>query len=59
MRLPLADFSDGSEAVPGNRFRPLPRLDGDTFQNRFVGDYLLYGTGNGWGSPQDIKRSPY
>jgi len=27
------------------------------FQNRFVGDYLLYGTGSGWGDPQQIGRT--
>ena len=23
------------------------------FQNRFVGRYLIYGTGSGWGSPKE------
>lgn len=53
MRIPLADFSDGSEVVSSSSYRRLPRPNGYTFQNRFVGDHLLYGTGSGWGSPQN------
>ncbi len=57
MRVPLDSFSDGSEAVPSSRYRPLPKPNGYTFQNRFVGDYLLYGTGNGWGYQQKTYRN--
>ena len=56
MRVPLNSFSDGSEAVPASSYQSLPRPEGYTFQNRFVGDYLLYGTGSGWGYP-DKKTS--
>ena len=31
-------------------YRALPKPEGYTFQNRFVGDYLIYGTGSGWGT---------
>src|SRR5262249_27885332 len=48
MRVPVNSFSDGSTSVPPSRYRPLPRVDGYDFQNRYVGDYLLYGTGTGW-----------
>lgn len=51
MRIPLTSFSDGSEMVPANRYQQLPKPDGETFQNRFVGEYLMYGTGSGWGEP--------
>ena len=27
-------------------------MEGYTFQNRYVGDYLMYGTGSGWGTPE-------
>jgi Beta propeller domain len=57
MRIPLASFSDGSETVPRSSYRRLPKAQGYTFQNRFVGDYLLYGTGNGWGYPQTAKHA--
>ena len=53
MRIPVADFSDGSEVVASSNYRRLPKPQGYTFQNRFVGERLLYGTGSGWGSPQN------
>src|ERR1044071_9620643 len=52
MRVPLRSFSDGSVDAPKSSYRELPKPAGDTFQNRFVGDYLLYGTGSGWGPPE-------
>jgi hypothetical protein len=57
MRVPLSSFSEGSQDVPGFNYRKLPKPSGYTFQNRFVGDYLLYGTGSGWGYPQQTGRS--
>ena len=57
MRIPLASFSDGRDVVPSSSYRRLPKPAGYTFQNRFVGDYLLYGTGSGWGDPQDKDHS--
>lgn len=42
-------FSDGSESAARDSYRDMPNVEGYTFQNRFVGDHLLYGTGNGWG----------
>ena len=57
MRVPLTSFSDGSEFAPSSSFRRLPKPQGYTFQNRFVSDYLLYGTGSGWGSPQKADKA--
>ena len=57
MRVPLSSFSDGSESVPASDYRKLPKPEGNTFQNRFVGDYLLYGTGSGWGSPEKRNQA--
>lgn len=51
-RTPIDSFSDGSQAAPSYRYRELPKPEGYTFQNRFVGDYLLYGMGGGWGRPE-------
>ena len=51
LRVPVASFSDGSEAVPASSYRRLQKPEGYTFQNRFVHDYLIYGTGSGWGYP--------
>ncbi|HZN07680.1 MAG TPA: beta-propeller domain-containing protein [Pyrinomonadaceae bacterium] len=55
MRVPVMSFSDGSEAVPASSYRRLPKPEGYTFQNRFVQDYLIYGTGSGWGYPEQKK----
>jgi hypothetical protein len=49
LRLPIATFSEEVSDVPNGRYAKLPKPEGYTFQNRFVGDYLLYGTGNSWG----------
>ena len=57
MRTPLKSFSDGSSEVASSDYLKLPSPRGYTFQNRFVGDYLLYGTGSGWGYPQQRQRS--
>ena len=55
MRIPIINFSDGSEAVPLSSYRRLAKPEGYTFQNRFVGDYLVYGTGSGWGYPETTR----
>lgn len=57
MRVPRQSFSDGTATVPASSYRKLPTPRGYTFQNRFVGDYLLYGTGSGWGPPQKAGKS--
>jgi hypothetical protein len=57
LRVPLTGFSDGSEVAPSSSYRRLPKPEGYTFQNRFVGNYLLYGTGSGWGYPQKMDQA--
>lgn len=57
MRVPLGSFSDGSGAAPASNYRQLTKPVGYTFQNRFVGEHLLYGTGSGWGYPQNKNHS--
>ncbi len=57
MRVPLGSFSDGSDAAPRSSYRKLPKPEGYTFQNRFVADQLLYGTGSGWGLPERKGQS--
>jgi Beta propeller domain/Carboxypeptidase regulatory-like domain len=59
LRVPLARFGDGTGEAPRSAYRPLPgRFDENTFQNRFVGGYLLYGGGSGWGMPNQGARWP-
>ena len=47
LSIPLRLFGDGSREAPRNRYRPLPSPAGRSwnFQNRFVGDHVLYGSG--------------
>ncbi len=56
LRVRLESFSDGVDVAPAAAYRELPKPAGYTFQNRFVGDYLLYGTGSGWGTPEAQQR---
>jgi hypothetical protein len=53
LRLPLERLGDGGAAAPASWYRALSTPPGWTLHNRFVGDYLLYGAGNGWG-PQRL-----
>jgi hypothetical protein len=57
MRVGLDRFGDGRDSVDADGYRPLPRAAGDNVYNRFVGDYLLYGAGSGWGYPR--QRPPH
>jgi hypothetical protein len=57
MRIPLMSFSDGSQFVPRHRYRQLQEPKDKTFQNRFVGNYLIYGTGSGWGYSNNVTES--
>ncbi|HWO89474.1 MAG TPA: beta-propeller domain-containing protein [Gemmatimonadales bacterium] len=51
LRLPLVRMGDGSASAPASWYRPLEMPSGWVLHNRFVGEWLLYGAGNGW-SPQ-------
>ena len=57
MRISLANFNDGSNSTSSWDYHGLPKPSGYTFQNRFVGDYLLYGTGSGWGAPEKKSQA--
>ena len=54
LRVSTDEFGDGSREAPRADYRGLPSpKDGGDFHDRFVGNYILYGNGNGWGAPQD------
>ncbi|MEI9992829.1 MAG: beta-propeller domain-containing protein [Rhizomicrobium sp.] len=58
LRLPLSLFGDGGEAVSERHYRGLPASRGGyDFHDRFVGDYVLYGEGNGWGTPASFDTT--
>lgn len=50
-------FGDVTTNVASSNYRALPTPSGYAFQNRFVGDYLLYGTGSGWSQTDNGKGS--
>ncbi len=49
LRMPVSMFSEPVGEVARERYARLPKPSGYTFQNRFVGEHLLYGTGSSWG----------
>lgn len=58
LRVPFERFSDGRQSAARSAYRLLPApAAGGAFQNRFVGRYLLYGEGSGWGFPDRSGRS--
>jgi Beta propeller domain len=44
LRVALRDFGDGTRAAPSSAYKPLPGLPGWQLHNRFVGEWLVYGT---------------
>jgi hypothetical protein len=44
LRVPLASFSDGRDSAPRESYRALPAAGGHAMRNRFISDYLIYGT---------------
>jgi hypothetical protein len=51
MRVPLASFSDGRASAPRSAYRALPTPPSRALQSRYIGPYLLYGSGSGWRKP--------
>ncbi len=48
LRVPVNMFGDDVLNTSPKRYRVLPRPDGAAVQNRFVGGWLLYGSGQGY-----------
>lgn len=55
VRVPVAQLTASVPAISPSQLRLLPKPEGHVFQNRFVGDTLLYGTGGSWGRPGDAR----
>jgi hypothetical protein len=53
LRVPLANFGDGRGAAQREHYRALPALSPGLLQNRFVGDWLLWG-----GAPSASPAAP-
>ncbi len=54
LRVPLSSFGNGREAAPADAYRPLPDAGALTLQNRFIGPWLLYGSGMGMVAPRHL-----
>jgi len=57
LRVSLAEFSATPRAAAESAYRPLPAPKGFPLQNRFVGEYLLYGAGEAGYRSEDAERS--
>ena len=51
LRVSLSGFGDADATAPAQAYRGLPKPAPGPLQNRFVGDFLLYGSGAGWYRP--------
>ncbi len=57
--VPTAQFGDSYNETSGRDFRALPRPGQRNVENRFAGDWLVYGGRNGWGGyPPDAEDGP-
>jgi hypothetical protein len=61
LRVPLADLDGDAPEAAADRYRVLPAPDGRAFQNRFIGEHVLYGTGTTWSRrhPRDTDALLY
>ncbi|HEX2080970.1 MAG TPA: beta-propeller domain-containing protein [Longimicrobium sp.] len=60
LRVPLSLLGDGRSAAPAELYRPLPNTqEPGALQNRYVGDWLLYGSGAGWGTPRPGETTAF
>ena len=55
LRVALRDFGDGSAAAQRDDYRPLPglNLENQDLHNRYVGEWLIVGSGDSWGDRSD------
>lgn len=59
LRVHLGEFGDGSTAVPAAAYRPLPGSRGYSLHNRYVGDWLIYGSApSRWHRGPDTGQHP-
>ncbi len=56
LRVPLAAFGDGSTAARRQHYQRLPAAPRGALQNRYIGDWLLWGAASGGGNdPRDTN----
>jgi hypothetical protein len=59
LRVAIGQFGDGSRSAGASSYRALPSDSSGVFHNRFVGNHLLYGVGNGWSYPRTASSTIY
>ncbi len=59
LRVSLSRFGQMPQEVKPTDYLKLPKPQGPTLQNRYVGDYLLYGSGTGWYDPDRYEKKVY
>jgi len=52
MSVSIAQFGDSTASAPPSSYRAIGSVGSGAIHNRFVGDYVLVGAGNGWGRPR-------
>lgn len=57
LRMPLPWFSEGLMTAPAAAYTRLPKPQGYSVQNRFVGGHVLYGAGGGWYGPGEAPEN--
>jgi hypothetical protein len=56
LRVSVSQFGDGSGFAPLDNYHPLPSpVNAFSLQNRYIGDYLVYGAGNTWRGNHRIR----
>jgi hypothetical protein len=55
LRLPLSAFGDGRESARREHYRSLPAMPGSSVQNRFIGDWLVWGGLNTGAAPGVLR----
>lgn len=58
LRVRMSSFSDGRDSAPASSYRALPGGAGYGLQNRYVGQYLLYGTPGQFGQRKADQAWP-
>jgi hypothetical protein len=51
--IPLSGFAASIRRLPDSAYAPLPAIAAGTLENRFVGDWLVYGGRSGWSGMPD------
>lgn len=57
LRLPLTALGDGTTTAATTLYQPLSKPSGYALQNRYIGNYLLYGAGRGWGYGNEERQA--